>query len=77
MKKMYLHVVIDISLETDSILAYRKVLGKFIIAMKNADLDVVVMLHEDQLEKSNSHIHSYKNKCIDSVESMPISIIQL
>ena len=45
---MYLYIVIDIFLETDSILAYRKVLGKFIMAIKNVDPDTVVMLYKDQ-----------------------------
>ena len=46
-KKKYLHTVIDIPPETDSVLPCRKVLGKFIMTIKNADPDVIVTLHED------------------------------
>ena len=77
MKKTYLYVVVNIPPETDSVLAYKKVLGKFIMAMKNTDPDVVVTQYEDQSERSNSYIHDYKIKCINSVESIPTSIIQL
>ena len=46
------------------------------MVMKNVDLDVVMMLHEDQSKKSNSYIYDCKNKCINSVESMQTSITQ-
>ena len=46
-KKICLHIVVNIPLEIDSVLVYRKVLGKFIIVMKNADPDEVVILYED------------------------------
>ena len=77
MKKTYLYIVVNIPPETDSILAYRKVLGNFIMVMKNTDPDAVVALYEDQSEGSNSYIYDYKNKCINSVERIPTSIIQL
>ena len=77
MKETYLYVVVDILIETDSVLAYRKVLGKFIIVMKNIDPDAVVTEYEDQSDRSNSYIYNYKNKCINSVESIPTSITQL
>ena len=76
-KKIYLHIVVNISLQTDSILACRKVLGKFIMVMKNTDLDAVVTQYEDQSERSNSHINDYKSRCIDSVESIPTLVMQL
>ena len=77
MKKTHLCIGVNIPPEIDSILVYRKALGKFIIAMKNADLDAVVIQCKDQSERSNSCIHNCKNKCINSVESIPTSITQL
>ena len=71
-----MYIVVDILSETDSLLAYRKVLGKFIIAMKNTDLDAVVTEYKDQLERFNSYIYDYKNKCINLV-GIPTLIMQL
>ena len=76
-KKAYLYLVVDTLLERDYIVGCRKILGKFITAMKNTDPDAVLTYYEDQSGMSNSRYYDYEKSCIDSVEKVLSSITQI
>ena len=76
-KKTCLYLVVDTLPERDCIVGHRKVLGKFITAMKNVDPDAVLTYYKDQSEKSNGRYHNYAKSCIDLAEKVPSSIVQI
>ena len=75
--KTYLYLVVNVPPDKDYKVRHRMVLSRLFLAMKSADLDAVIIPCDLHPEHSDNKNNNYCSVCIDYLNKLPKSIIQL
>ena len=76
-RKTNLYLALKLPPERLYIKGYRRVLGKFVKAVCTADPIVVIAQYKDNLETSKVKVCNSTCKCIDSIERVSESAMQM